>query len=267
MNNKISVIMSAYNAEEYIDKAIKSILNQTYEDWEFIICDDASTDTTWDIIEKYKKYYPDKFIVFKNEKNLRLAYSLNECLKRATGRYIARMDADDTCSNLRFSKQVSYLEKNRDVDLVGTDLYKYDGEIYQKVKSDKVPNKKKLLRNVTFFHPTILTYSYVYEKVNGYTVKSRTKVGQDLDLWFKFYENEFIGHNINEPLYTYRIKHKRNQKSLGLKYICNMYKTRLIGLSRLKIAKFYYLILFGYLLIDVTHLIIKKVARAWQKLL
>lgn len=245
--------MSAYNVEKYIEESIQAIINQTYQNWEFIICDDASTDKTWEIIKRFKEVYPNRFIIFKNERNYRLAYSLNECLKRATGDYIARMDADDTCSKERFVKQVSYLENNKHVSLVGTDLLQFNSLNYKRIIAEKIPDKKILLRKVPFFHPTILTYPFVYEKVNGYTVKERTKVGQDLDLWFKFYQNGFIGHNINEPLYTYRIALNKVEQGLESNYIFNMFKTRFIGVRKIGLSKLNYVTLIAYLIIDLIY--------------
>ena len=109
---KVSIIMGAYNCEETLEDSINSILNQTFTDWEFVICDDASTDNTLQVLEEYKRKYPDKFVILHNEKNLMLAGSLNRCLEYAEGEYIARMDADDIAVNTRLEKQVRFLDDN-----------------------------------------------------------------------------------------------------------------------------------------------------------
>ena len=90
----VSIIMGAYNCEATIEKCVESILQQTYKNWQFIICDDFSSDNTFDILKKYEDK-DSRIIILHNECNKRLAASLNNCLKVAKGKYIARMDADD----------------------------------------------------------------------------------------------------------------------------------------------------------------------------
>ena len=92
---KISVIMGIYNCANTISGSIESIINQTYEDWELIMCDDGSIDTTFDVAKEYQKKYPQKIILLKNKRNRGLNYTLNKCLEIAKGEYIARMDGDD----------------------------------------------------------------------------------------------------------------------------------------------------------------------------
>ena len=125
-NSKISIIMSVYNSADTLSEAIDSIIEQTYGDWEFIICDDCSTDSTPDILEKYRLQNPDKFILLHNDKNMRLSYSLNRCLEKATGTYIARMDADDRSDPARFERQLSFLKEHPDIDLVGTAMRRFN---------------------------------------------------------------------------------------------------------------------------------------------
>ena len=113
-NEKISIIMGIYNCSETLPEAIDSIIAQTYENWELIMCDDASTDDTYKIAEEYKNKYSDKIILIRNEKNSRLAFSLNHCLKYASGKYVARMDADDVSVPKRFEKQINFLKEHPD---------------------------------------------------------------------------------------------------------------------------------------------------------
>ena len=82
----ISVIMGIYNCAETLPDAINSILNQTYSDWELIMCDDGSSDDTFDVAQKYVDIYPNQIILLQNEKNLGLNYTLNRCLALATGK-------------------------------------------------------------------------------------------------------------------------------------------------------------------------------------
>ena len=104
--------MSVYNAQDTLRESIDSILAQTYTDWEFIICNDCSSDATQDILDEYRARYPEKFVLIRNDENKHLAYSLNRCLEKATGYYVARMDGDDLSTPDRFEKQVVFLEQH-----------------------------------------------------------------------------------------------------------------------------------------------------------
>ena len=114
--NKISVIMPLYNAEPYIEKAVNSILNQTYENFELIIIDDCPKDNTLEIVSKFKD---DRIRMIHNKENKGIAYSRNAGLKSACGEFIALMDHDDIAVERRFEIQTKYLKENTDVDVLG----------------------------------------------------------------------------------------------------------------------------------------------------
>ena len=106
---KVSVLLSNYNGDKHLDESISSVLSQTYKDFEFIIVDDASTDSSRKVIENYhdkriKKYYA--------EKNRNIAYSLNLALSMASGEYIARIDSDDVWELNKLEIQVQYMENH-----------------------------------------------------------------------------------------------------------------------------------------------------------
>ena len=103
--DKISILMGIYNCADTLSRAIDSIVNQTYTNWELILCDDGSVDSTYEIAKQYQNKYPDKIVLLKNEKNIQLAATLNHCLEYATGKYISRMDGDDESTPDRFEKQ------------------------------------------------------------------------------------------------------------------------------------------------------------------
>ena len=236
--------MSVYNSENFLNVAIDSIIQQTYKNWELIICNDGSTDSSWEILKSYKKRFNKKIKIFQNTENKKLAYSLNECLKRSSGELIARMDADDISLPNRLELQFQYLLNNPHIDLVGSQAIKFDENSHSLIHMKRFPSKKLLLKTVPFLHPTILTYKYVFDAVSGYTVKKRTEIGQDYDLWFKFFSLGFIGHNIDEPLYWYRkTNNAMSSKSLiaYLKYDSKIISTKLIGFMRLKFPLRYYI--------------------------
>ena len=116
----VSVVMSTYNRETAVSTAIDSILNQTFQNFEFIIIDDGSTDNTWKIIQFYAKK-DSRIVPLKNEANKGLIYSLNRGLDVARGKYIARMDDDDKSVPFRLERQVLAMDKNPDIVVLGTE--------------------------------------------------------------------------------------------------------------------------------------------------
>lgn len=198
----VSVIMGIYNCESTLPSAIESILQQTYTNWELIMCDDGSSDRTFEVAQEYVEKYPDRIILVKNDSNSGLAYSLNHCLENASGEYVARMDGDDESRPSRFEKQVNYLKEHPDIQLVGTDIQLFDNEGPSGMMvGPEHPDKYCFKTKNPFMHATIMTYKYVYDKLGGYTVSERTRRSQDRELFFRFFHAGFQGANIKEPLY------------------------------------------------------------------
>ncbi len=203
MEPLVSIIMGAYNCQDTVGKAIESIQNQTYQNWEFVICDDASTDETWMELKKYGES-DKRIILIKNDHNLRLAAALNHCLAHAKGEYIARMDADDESYPERLEKQVRFLEQHEEYAVVGCGRVIFDENGDKGVRLVKeVPDRDVLLANAPFAHPTIMMRKSVYDQLGGYTVSELTKRAEDLDLWFRFFHAGYKGYNIQKPLYRY----------------------------------------------------------------
>lgn len=203
MEPLVSIIMGAYNCEKTIVNCINSIIEQTYQNWEFIICDDCSTDNTFSILNSYKEK-DKRIIIIHNEQNLKLAKSLNRCLSIAKGKYIARMDADDESLPERITKQVDFLEKHVEYDVVGCNMIVFDENGEKGIRTNvEFPNKDILLKNTPFAHPTIMMKKSVYDSLNGYTTDKTIVRAQDLELWFRFYEHNYKGYNMQENLYKY----------------------------------------------------------------
>ena len=197
--------MGIYNCEQTLPQAIDSILEQTYTNWELIMCDDGSTDNTYAVAKQYADQYPQKIILLRNEKNMKLSYTLNRCLEAATGELIARMDGDDISHRDRLQIQVNYLSKRLDVDLVGTAMQRFDENGFHSVMHPvPAPDQWTLRHRTPFFHATIMTYKRIYDALDGYTVAERAIRTEDRDLWFRFYKAGFYGKNIDEVLYYVR---------------------------------------------------------------
>lgn len=158
---RVSVIMPVYNSEKYVGEAIESILNQTYEDFELIIIDDGSKDSSAEIIQSYK----DERIVFiKNEVNRGFLYNLNYGIEISKGEYIARLDNDDISYPTRFEKQVQFLDSHPETVLVGTKMdLLIDGK---KRDSQKVPleTEKEIKFSLLFGNYCIAHSSFMMRK-------------------------------------------------------------------------------------------------------
>lgn len=237
----ISIIMGVYNCEKTVARCIDSIRSQTYTNWEFIICDDCSTDQTLKILQEYEKT-DNRIKVIKNKKNSKLAFSLNHCLKYANGKYIARMDADDECIDNRLETQAEFLEKHQEYSVVGSTAYIFDGkDIVGTRKMCKIPTKKEVIFGPTFMHPTIMMRKEVYRELDGYTVSKRTVRGQDWDLWFRFFAKGFKGYNIQTPLLIYHESGK-DMKKRTLKAAIMSSETALYGYRKLKLPWYMYIL-------------------------
>ena len=97
----INIIMGIYNCQDTIQEAVMSLVNQSYKEWTLIMCDDGSTDRTYEFASILRDKYPDKIVLLKNKSNRGLNYTLNKCLKVTNCKYIARMDGDDRTSSTR----------------------------------------------------------------------------------------------------------------------------------------------------------------------
>lgn len=233
----VSIIMGMYNNEETIDRCIQSVINQTYPHWEFIICDDCSTDHSSEKVEQYT-VIDHRIILIRNSRNSKLAASLNHCLRYAKGQYIARMDGDDVCYPERLAKQVDFLLSHEEFDAVGSMANVSDGQkIFEVRKTKEIPTKDDVLKGTPFIHPSIMMKKSAYEKLGGYTVSERTVRGQDLDLWFRFFAQGLKGYNIQDPLIEYYEK-KNDYKKRTLKTAIMYTKTNLYGYRLVK-AKLY----------------------------
>ncbi len=173
INPTISVVMPVYNAEQYLDQAIQSILGQTFADFEFIIINDGSSDSSLEILRKYEK--KDKRILIIDKKNCGIVEALNDGLSIAKGNFIARMDSDDIAYSNRFEEQIKVFENVPEIDLVytGTTLIDKYGDL---VCDSWRPNLEKTLLNLeinTFIpHPTVMFNKDMILNLGGYTKKT-----------------------------------------------------------------------------------------------
>lgn len=214
----VSVIMGVYNGADTLKEALDSLLKQTYEDWELIVCNDCSKDNSLEILNQYATK-DHRIRVIQNDTNSGLAASLNYCLKYVHGEYIARMDCDDCSVSTRLEKQVDFLDEHPEIDLVGTYMQAFDSEGKKNIiKSKLEPTKYDLPKGAAFSHATIMVRTNVMKSLNGYCISKHTVRTEDVDLWYRFFTGGYYGVTIPEPLYLVRMD-QAAYKRRKLKYM------------------------------------------------
>lgn len=206
MNNRplVSVLMAIYNCADTLEEAVNSIINQTYTNWELIMIDDCSSDDTYIRAVEIAKI-DSRIKVYRNEKNLTLAPTLNRCLEKATGEYTARMDGDDVCDNCRFEKEVKILNENPQVAVVSCLMNMYDEKgIYGRVSYPEYPQKIDFANNSPICHAGCMMRKNILEELKGYDTSPKVERIEDYDLWIRLYDAGYSAYNIQEYLYSMR---------------------------------------------------------------
>lgn len=202
---KISVIMGIYNCAETLREAVMCIVNQTYTEWELILCDDGSADGTYKLACELQAEYPSRIIVLKNEKNCGLNHTLNRCLKIARGEFIARMDGDDLCSPNRFAVELQAFDEYPEIAIVSTAMEFFDETgVWGIIRHPEFVVKEDFFRGSPFCHAPCMVRKEAFDRVNGYSEEEKLLRVEDYHLWMKMYEAGFRGMNIQEPYYQMR---------------------------------------------------------------
>ena len=228
----VSVLMSVYNGASTLEKAAASILAQTYRDLELILCDDASTDSTWRIMQRIAAS-DARVTIFQNETNLGLGASLNRCLSRAGGEYIARQDADDLSDPDRIERTMDFLlSSGAPYAACGVRVFDDSGVWSTRQFPQKI-TKHIIAQKNPFFHPTMIFRRAVIESVNGYRAAPETRRTEDYDLvrrlaaageivenlqaiLYSVYEPQeaYLRHNAKTRLYEVRVR-ARGLRAMG----------------------------------------------------
>ena len=257
---RISIIMGIYNCSNTLDISLKSIFNQTYTDWEIIMCDDGSSDDTFEIAKKYQIDYPEKVVLLKNERNMGVNATLNKCLKMAKGEYIARQDGDDISLPDRFKKEIEFLDLHKEFAFVSTHMSFFDETgIWGEWKTLETPSRKDFLKNSPCFcHAPCMIRKQALIAVDGYTVEERFLRCEDINLWYKLYAAGYKGYNIQQSLYM--MKDDRNAYSRRTKKNrLNIIRTELDGMKKLNCRGLEYRYFFYK---SIRHLILSIIPEA-----
>lgn len=197
----VSVIMGIYNCAETLEKAVKCIQNQTYDYWELIMCDDCSSDNTYEVACKIAKKDP-RIIVLKNSRNLTLAPTLNKCINESNGKYIARMDGDDTCSFDRFSKEVDFLENHPEFAIVSCNMsLSNENGVFRTLIYIEEPKIKDFIFGNQHCHAGCMVRKEAIIAVGCYSESRKHRRVEDYELWIRMYKAGYKGYNLQDILY------------------------------------------------------------------
>lgn len=235
MSKKISVLMGIYNCSSTMEQAVASVQNQTYTNWELILCDDGSSDNTYEVAQALAAK-DSRIVLLRNDKNLGLNATLNRCLAAATGEYIARMDGDDDCVPERFERQLDLLEHHPEFQITSCPMKLFDetGE-WGQTTVPEYPSPEDVVSGTPISHAAVMLRKECMDAVGGYTVDKRMLRVEDVNLWIKLYAAGYRCHNIQEPLYRMR----NDQNALNRrKYIYRVNSTyvRLQGCKLLRLG-------------------------------
>ena len=200
-NYLVSIGIPFYNCEKYLEFAIKSVINQSYTNWELILLNDGSTDNSLNIVRQFT----DKRIrIVSDNENKGLVYRLNELTRLAVGNYYARMDADDIMHYKRIETQLEFMINNPDVDVVGSNYYSIDisNNVIGITNVNPSPDSvNSVLKYGCFAHPSVMGKTEWFRN-NKYDEKHNTMM-EDYELWLRTVTFSNFK-NLKEPLLYYR---------------------------------------------------------------
>ncbi len=222
MQKKVSIIVPVYNAENYIEQTIKSVLAQSYENWELLLAENGSTDKS---VEKIRQFDDPRIRLIIMDGNVGAANARNEGMRQATGTYVGYIDADDLWHADKLKKQIAFMEE-KDAAFSFTGYEFGDENAVGTGKIVKVPDTlsyKQALSNTTIFTSTVMfdTRKIARDKLYMPNVKS-----EDSALWFRILREGFIAYGLNENLVTYRrpANSLSSNKLEAMRRIWNLYR-------------------------------------------
>lgn len=236
--SEVSVLMGTYNERKkaYVAAAIDSILNQIFRDFEFIICDDGSEMEFYMWLRQYCRK-DGRIRLLRNKHNHGLAYTLNRCLRHATGAYIARMDADDIAMQRRLEEQMRFLKEHKEYAMAGCSAYMIGEQgIWGVRRLEEIPVRESFLDTSPFIHPTVCIRKEILEKLHGYRQDPAVIRAEDYELFMRMYAKGYRGYNLQEVLFQYR-EEKDSYRRRKYRYRFHEARVRYEGFQKLGILK------------------------------
>lgn len=264
----VSVILPAYNCEKFIGKAIQSVLQQTFTDFELIIINDGSTDNTGSVIQTFDDH---RILYFKNPGNQGLISTLNNAITYAKGKYIARMDGDDISLSERLARQKAFLDENENIAAVASTIEFINeqgekGGVWELDRQTITPEqiKKAILRQNCIAHPSVMMRSEIIKQLKYMEYQKNI---EDYDLWLRLLNRGYKIAKLDEPLLLYRI-HDSSITSVHLKKTNPFFKhlgMKIKFLTRFSHISGFSFAVFGTAIMDLIKGIIKAIKNTFGK--
>lgn len=265
---KVSIIMGTYNPKHriWLESAVNSIVNQSFAEWELILYDDGSDRIYQEIIKKSADM-DERIRLLCGNTNQGLAHALNQCLKKAKGKYVARMDDDDISLPDRLQIQYQWMEEHPEYMWTGTLCQRFDENgVWGIGRVPEKPQAKDYLYNSPYIHPTVMFQKHILEKAGGYCVSDITRRCEDYELFMRLQALGYKGYNIQKPLLQYR-EDDVSYKKRTFRYRIDEMRIRLRGFQKmgaLKITTLPYVIkplIIGVIPAEIYRAIKKKMNR------
>ena len=234
----ISIVMPAYNCEQYISQAVESVIKQTYEEWELIIIDDCSKDGTYTLIKNIAEQ-DSRIRIYQNDKNIGVGKTRNRGIELAAGDWIAFLDSDDLWEKMKLEKQIHLLEQEFQAKFIytGSAFIYADGTVIDYILHvPKRINRSQLLKqNLVSCSSVMIRKEYMQK----YPMPGQKDIHEDFAVWLNVLEDEKYAYGIDEPLLIYRKSEnsKSGNKLKAAKMNWNTYKN--VGINGL--SRFYYM--------------------------
>ena len=248
---KISVIMSVKNGEKTLKKSVESIISQTFTDWEFIICDDGSTDNTLNILKEYQSK-DKRIIVLHNETSKGSACGRNACINIARASILALQDADDESLPNRFEVQYEYITQHPEYAIVGTNWFNVDSAGNStECKVKELPTALDQVNRGLFMHPTFKMRKNDVERVGFYTENKYTIRSQDYHMVMKVLSEGMHLYNLQIPLYKYTVDDGTMNRSLNWNRVKGLMWVKFDSLKRNKLPLWTYIYVLKPVLVNI----------------
>lgn len=227
----VSVLIPVYNVECFVKEAILSICNQTYKNLDIIVVDDCSTDSTYEILESISKS-DSRVRIFRNNINLKIVETLNFALSHAKGDYIARMDGDDISALDRIEKQLNFLLKHPEFQLVGCQILTVNTEGDNIGKLKRPISQNNINKIILLSSPVLhlwLARKAVYDILGGYR---KIPGAEDYDFLLRMYSAGLLFTNVESYDYSVRIRDGNTTTTIGFQqrlmsdYAVELYEER-----------------------------------------
>ena len=202
---EVSIIITAFNAEKYIEDSIISILKQSFKKWIIIAVDDGSSDSTFDILNSFKISLKNQFILIKNEKNLGINISLNKALEKVNTPFFTRQDADDLSLPNRLEILINSLKQNTKYHFVSSRMRSINDEkLVFPTNLITYPKKSDFIVSLPYCNAPTLFRSSILKKIRFNPSKIFKKRFEDYEFFFQCISNNFIGYNVDNITYLVR---------------------------------------------------------------